>query len=288
MEAWFEKNVLEPNFPFRLFINEGYLSVPHHWHDEIEIIYMIEGGVKVGVNNNMYNLQEGNILIISSGDIHYFLPEYNKSNRVVIQFNLSIFDNLTSGMEERQKIRPFFHRSKRLSSFWEAAVKYDMEKQIKELIREYSERKEGYKLALKARLYDLVVLLLRKVPMETLTLEEESKQRDILNRLENVFRFVENNYSSDISLEDAAREAGFSIYHFARFFKQNTGITFGQYLSNFRITKAEWMLMNNDYSITETAFKCGFNSVKTFNRVFKELKNYSPSEYRKKQNMRIS
>jgi AraC-like DNA-binding protein/quercetin dioxygenase-like cupin family protein len=288
MEAWFEKNVLEPDFPFRLFINEGYTSVPHHWHDEIEIIYMVEGGVRVGVNNNIYNLLEGDIFIIGSGDIHYFLPEYNKSSRVVIQFNLSIFDNIASGIEERQRLRPLFHRSKRLSSFWGKEVKDDVEKQIKELIREYNEKKEGYKLALKARLYDLVVLLLRKVPIETLTFEEDSKQRDVLRRLENVFEFVENNYISDITLEDAAKEAGFSVYHFSRFFKQNAGMTFGQYLNNFRITKAEWFLINDDDNITEIAFKSGFNSVKTFNRVFKEIKKCSPTEYRKKQNMRIN
>lgn len=289
MEAWFEKSVLEPDFPFRLLINDGWGATPHHWHDEIEIIYMMEGDVKVGVNNNLYELKEGEILLISSGDIHYFLPEYNKSYRAVVQFNLSIFDNLTSGMTERKEIRPLFDRSKRISRFWDSNVKIDMENQIKEIIKEYENKEEGYKLALKARLYDLVVLLIRRVPMETLTVEEETRQREILSRLENVFQYVENNYSSDISLDEAANAAGFSIYHFSRFFKENTGVNFSQYLNSFRITKAEWLLMNNNEdNITEISFKCGFNSVKTFNRVFKQVKGYSPSQYRKKQNMRIT
>lgn len=281
MEAWFEKCVLEPDFPFRLFPNEGSFGVAHHWHDEIEIIYMVEGSVRVGVNNKMYDVMEGDILLISSGDIHCFMPESSHSNRVVIQFNLSIFDNFTSIVKERKEIRPLFDRSKRLSRYWDKDVKADMEKQIKSLIREYDDKKEGYKLALKARLYDLVVLLIRKVPMETRTYEEESKQRDTLSRLENVFQYVENNYYSGISLEQAACEAGFSTYHFTRFFKQNTGITFSQYLSNFRITKAEWLLMNDDCNITEVAYKSGFNSIKTFNRVFKSHKGQTPSEYRK-------
>lgn len=281
MEAWFEKNLLEPNFPFRLFMDEGKFPVPHHWHDEIEIIYMKEGSVKVGINNNIYNIKEGDILLISSADIHYFLPEGNNGKRTVIQFNLSIFDSFFSVMSERKEIRPLFADSKRLSTEWNTSVKLEMESQIKGIIEEYNDKAEGYKLALKARLYDLAVLLLRKVPMESRSLEEETKQREALSRLENVFQFVENNHTTDISLEDASKEAGFSVYHFTRFFKQNTGITFGQYLSNFRITKAEWFLMNNQYTITEISNKCGFNSVKTFNRVFKELKGYSPSQYRK-------
>lgn len=288
MEAWLEKNILDPDFPFRLFINEGSYPASHHWHDEIEIIYMIEGGVKVGVNNKTYNLKEGDILLISSGDIHYFLPEYNHSNRVVIQFNLSIFDNFFSVINERKEIRPLFDRSKRLSSDWHIIVKEEMEKQINGIIDEYNCKRPGYKLALKARLYDLIVLLIRKVPIENITSEEENKHREVLNRLENVFQYVENNYSLEISLTDAAKQAGFSVYHFTRFFKQNTGITFIRYLNTFRITKAEWLLLNNDLSITEIAYKCGFNSVKTFNRVFKELKSFSPTEYIKKQKMRIN
>ncbi len=286
MEAWLEKNLLEPNFPFRLFFDEGKYPVSHHWHDEIEIIYMIQGRVKVGVNNKTYDLEAGDILLISSGDIHYFLLECTTANRIVIQFNLAIFDNFASIMSERKEIRPIFDCSKRLSTEWSQDVKIEMENQIMGIAKEYNQKEEGYKLALKARLYDLVVLLLRKVPMESLSLEEESRHRETLSRLETIFGFVEDNYLADITLEQMAKVAGFSVYHFARFFKGNTGITFGQYLSNFRITKAEWLLMENEHSITEISYRCGFNSIKTFNRVFKQLKGYSPSEY-KKQNMRI-
>lgn len=131
MEAWFEKNVLEPDFPFRLFINEGSCPVAHHWHNEIEIIYMIEGSVKVGVNDKMYNLMKGDILLINSGDIHCFMPEYNQSNRIVIQFNLSIFDNIDSAISDKKEIRLLFDRSKRLSRYWDSDVKAEMEEQIR-------------------------------------------------------------------------------------------------------------------------------------------------------------
>jgi AraC-like DNA-binding protein len=261
--------------------------VSHHWHDEIEIIYMTNGSVKVGVNDKTYDIQAGDILLISSGDIHCFLPDCSAGRRIVIQFNLAIFDSAVSIVSERKEIRPLFDCSKRLSTEWKTEVKKEMESQIRGIVEEYNKKDEGYKLALKARLYDLVVLILRKVPMERLSSEEENRHREALGRLENVFRFVEENYLTDITLEEAAKVAGFSVFHFSRFFKNNTGITFCQYLSSFRITKAEWLLMNHEDSITEIAYKCGFNSIKTFNRVFKQLKGYSPSEY-KKQNMRIS
>lgn len=286
MEAWLEKNLLEANFPFRLLLDEGRFPVPHHWHDEIEIIYMTEGRVKVGVNDKMYDISQGDILLISSGDVHCFLPQGCDGKRIVIQFKLSIFHSLSSMVDEGKEIRPFFDCSKRLSREWSTQVKKNMEVQIRSIFKEYNEKQEGYKLALKARLYDLVVLLLRKVPMEMRSVQEESRQRETLNRLESLFTYVEENYALDIPLEKAAQIAGFSVYHFSRFFKANTGITFSQYLSNFRITRAEWLLMNNDYTITDVALQCGFNSIKTFDRVFRNIKGHSPSQY-KKQNMRI-
>ena len=140
MEAWLEKNLLEPNFPFRLFMDEGKIPVSHHWHDEIEIIYMIGGNVKVGVNNKMYDIQAGDILLISSGDIHCFLPDLSMGTRIVIQFNLAIFDNFASIMSERKEIRPLFDCSKRLSTEWSTEVKLEMENQIKGIVEEYDKK----------------------------------------------------------------------------------------------------------------------------------------------------
>lgn len=281
-----EKNVLEKNFPFKLFFDDGLCGCSPHWHDEVEIIYIVKGSVKVGVNNNTYLLNTEDVLLIGGGDIHYFLP-VKGSNRVVIQFKMSIFKNFSSDEEESKALRPVFDNSNRISSKWPKDAKTEIGKQIQGLIDEYTDRYDGYKLALKARLYDLVVMLIRKVPIDKSLNEEETLQKENLRRLENTFTYVEKNYQSEIKLENAASAAGFSIYHFARFFKQNMGMTFVQYLNNFKITKAEWLLMNEETTITDIAFRSGFNSVKTFNRVFKQISGNSPTEY-KKQNMRIT
>jgi AraC-like DNA-binding protein len=92
---------------------------------------------------------------------------------------------------------------------------------------------------------------------------------------------VEHNYTREITLAEIAGAANFSIYHFARFFKEATGMTFIQYLNNYRISKAIRYLCSTTDPITEIAFQAGFDSIKTFNRVFKQLKGCSPTEYKK-------
>lgn len=276
-----EKNVMHNNFPIKLFFDNGSMGCHPHWHEEIEIIYITEGNVKIGVNNEVYMLNAGDILLIGSGDIHYFLP-VNSGNRLVIQFSLSMFDSVTSPISEKESIKPVFDNSCRISSKWEKELKESVELQIKQLLKEHTEKKEGYILSIKARLYDIVILLIRGVPKESRNIEDETRYGENLKRLDNLFRYVDDNYQNEISLNNAARIAGFSPYHFTRFFKKYTGITYIQYLNNYKITKAEWFLLNEDNSITDIALKSGFSSIKTFNRVFKKINGYSPTIYRKK------
>jgi AraC-like DNA-binding protein len=279
MQASYEKTVLEPDFPFRLFLNEGYTSTPHHFHEDIEIIYLVEGRVKVGISNDIYNLNLGDILFIGSGAVHCFFEERELSTRAVIQFRMSIYDTFLYGDEDTKTIRPAFNKSMHLTPGTE--IHKLMEKQIKELIKEHSEAKEGYKLFLKGRLYDLAGILLRYLPKGEYSKELDNNQMEKLKRLSKVFQYVEENYENSIDLDEISKVAGFSKYHFSRYFKENAGVTFLEYLNNFRITKAEWFLYYDKGSISEVAYKSGFNSVKTFNRVFKSLKGCAPMEYRK-------
>lgn len=285
MEGSFEKTVLEPDFPFRLFLNDGYTSTPHHWHEDIEIIYLVNGSVKVGIGNDLYNLKVRDILIIGPGEVHFFLKEMKTSNRAVIQFRMSIFDAFLSGSKDIRTIKPMFTHSRYLTLG--TKIHRLMEKQIQQLINENTETKDGYKLIMKARLYDLAGILIRHMPKGENSVEAEcsakaeSHHMEKLRKLDKVFQYVEKYFQSNISLQEISKVAAFSQYYFTRFFKENTGVTFVSYLNNFRITKAEWNLMEEKDSITEVSYKSGFNSVKTFNRVFKNFKGCAPMKYRK-------
>ena len=100
-------------------------------------------------------------------------------------------------------------------------------------------------------------------------------------RLNAVFEYIENHLSEDLSLELAADIANFSKFHFARIFKEFTNLSFNHYLQQKRVKKAEALLLNPNYSIAEAALDAGFKSISTFNRVFREIKHYTPSEYKK-------
>lgn len=84
-----------------------------------------------------------------------------------------------------------------------------------------------------------------------------------------------------LTLQDVAEYSGYSKYHFARAFKSYAGISFYDFLQRQRLLMCEKMLGDVSLPITEVAFRCGFGSIASFNRVFKQYKQMTPSEYRR-------
>lgn len=280
MRAMHQKNLLESDFPFSLGVNNN-LEFPPHWHDEIELVYMINGNMQVGFNNEVYLLGPRDILMIGRGNVHHFISQSQPNQSVIIQFGLSFFDSFSSVMHGGQFVKPLLKFSEKRDTSMKDLSHNAMEKQILYMIEEYNEEKDGYKMALKARLYDLMVILVRQIPMQSFSSREENRQISRLKRLDKVLDYIELNYDKGIALGDVASVANYSPYHFTRFFKDLTGMTFNEYLNSVRLRKAEGYLSDIDTPITEIAYKSGFNSIQTFNRVFKKAKGCSPSEYRK-------
>jgi AraC-like DNA-binding protein len=109
------------------------------------------------------------------------------------------------------------------------------------------------------------------------------KQKEYIQKFNALMTYIDTHYTENLDLETVAKSVGFSKYHFSRLFKQYTNFTFGDYLCYRRIKAAEELLANADLSITEVAIQAGFPSISTFNRLFKQHKSCTPSEYRSKE-----
>ena len=94
--------------------------------------------------------------------------------------------------------------------------------------------------------------------------------------------YVASHQSDPIKLEEMARALNVSRFHFCRSFKQTTGLTFMEYLSRVRIEKAKLLLHNHNLRISEIAYEVGFQTITHFNRIFRKLVGYSPTEFRSK------
>jgi len=99
-------------------------------------------------------------------------------------------------------------------------------------------------------------------------------------KIDKICNYLEQNYLSEISNDNLAKKMYMSRSTLQRFFKKSTGMTITHYVNDLRIGHSAHMLTNTEKSITQIIFESGFNTVSNFNRIFRKIKNCTPSEFR--------
>ena len=110
---------------------------------------------------------------------------------------------------------------------------------------------------------------------------DDEKIDEYSEKFGTVLKYIDNNYMYDITLEQLADVAGYSKYHFSRIFKQYNAMSYLQYINARRTKAAELLLLDPSVPNTEVAMRSGFKSLTTFNRIFKEIKHCTPTDFKK-------
>ncbi|SHH45812.1 AraC family transcriptional regulator [Clostridium grantii] len=279
IEGLRETGILNKTLPFNVIVNKNKdFSYPAHWHNELEIIYAYEEGMKLTVNNYEYILNEKDIVIIPGGNVHKIEAHYTEGKKVYIQLNTSILDNLG----EIEAIKPFIYQTKVYTTH-QPFIRAQLEEHIDKIVKSFMEKELAYNLYLTARICDIFVILLQNIAgkLEDIGAKNTYKKVIGLEKLNEAFKYIEKNYQNNISLSDVSKAVGFSETYFSKIFKSIYGKNFHIFLNEFRLKEFERIFMSNTVTITEAAFSSGFNSITTFNRTFKSIKGCTPSEFMK-------
>lgn len=272
---------------FRTLLNDGLTVVYPHFHKEIEIIYAVHGSVRIGVNNERVDLLEGEMIFFASGESHYFLASPD-SERLVYQFDLQLFDEAIL-RENEKTLMQLFETGEPHSRNWPETLTGKTRELLLALYTYDQDRPTGANYLIMAKLYQMIGNFYKELPKRALLTENHDfstiQYKDTLERLNQVFEYIETSYQETITIEDIAKVVGFSPYYFTRFFKKNTGQTFGKFLSEYRVNQAKFILANENIPMAEVAEKAGFSSVKTFHHVFKDAVGQSPLQYQKTFNL---
>ena len=220
MSLYLEIPEWDNSLPFRAFENQGEIVVPPHWHKEIEMIYVTKGLVNIGYDNQLFQVQEGEIFMFGSGESHYFLASPG-STRIVYQFDLAVFQHQFVDQSDYKEVVALFEKAENLSRFWGKKVEQKMRVIVETLFEEVQTKNIGYDYAILNLLHQLLVLYFRDIPQKTSTLTEgnfveSTLQKQTLERLNDVFIYIENHFQEVITLEDVAKYVGFSPYYFSR------------------------------------------------------------------------
>lgn len=257
--------------------NTNYIA---HWHKDIELVYVCEGSLRVGINSECKVLSAGDIAICSSGSIHYFDNQGKSCRIILILFNPDFIDLSGASPVNNMLIHPFIDRNK-IKSVVSVPDLADKFKNIFETcLWELENKHPQYPLMVKSKLMEFCSLIFRY--FSDINAEANLSNKKLINiqKLQSVVDFLNLNYMKDLSLEDAAEYSGFSPYYFSRIFNSMLGMSFKTYLNHIRVENAKKFLQNKEMSVTDIALECGFESIRNFNRVFKALTGCTPSEGR--------
>lgn len=277
--AFNEKPEIDQSVGMQVYLHEGGVWVQGHWHEALEVVYAISGIVSLEVNNQIIHLNKGESLVIKPGEVHGFIAS-PKSVRLVVQFTLdalskSIYRKM-SIVEVEEKIVPIDLRShvwpKKLSRKF-----HHLLFEIQEAFGEHDALRDVRLLNLASEC--MMIFLNDALPKNEKLQKRKASQR--LNKLKDIYDYIENNYQKNLTLDKIASHVGYNKHYLTRFFKSMTGHSVIGFLTDYRLNQAKWLLITSDDGMDEIAFKAGFQSTKRFHHVFKETMNISPLQYRK-------
>ena len=270
---------LTQNDCFTVFSREKTeFNFPLHNHEDMEINLILNAaGAQRIVGDHIGELDDCELVCVGSNLAHGWFTHHCKSKHikeVTIQFHKDLFDERFLSRNELVNIRNMFENSKRGLMFQKAAIE-SIAPRILAL-----EHKNGFDsiLELLSIIHDMS--LYRDVRL----LSDLSFTVDQFNsnsrRIENVFKYMNTNFSKQITLGDVAAIAHMTKTSFSRFIKQRTGFSFVESRDEIRLGHVSKMLIDTSNSVAEIAFKCGFNNMANFNRLFKSKKGLTPKEFR--------
>jgi len=267
-----ERKQLEYSFPF-LHWNSEDINFPPHWHDCFEVIYLRRGRVYASVDGSIHEANGGDLILINSGAIHGFFDQSPGTSIRGFQFDITFFDEGFIALRDT-----IFGNPVLTQKGMPEALCLRLQNLLEEIAGEYRRREIGWHLAIKSRMCEFMLTLLR----ERSAIAVDAKPQTVLPGTKRILSFVFQNFDNEeLRLEDAAEALKLNKFYFTRLFKRRTGQSFHAYLTRTRVDFAKQYLIESKMSITDAAFSAGFGSLQTFNRVFKTYTGMTPRDYRR-------
>ncbi|RCX16033.1 AraC-like DNA-binding protein [Anaerobacterium chartisolvens] len=277
--VYHENREYKSGFPIHatVFKNINFLA---HWHSEIEIALVCEGNLTMSINCETKVLEKGDIAICTGGDIHYYDKKNTDSTVLIIVFRPELIDKIVKLPSGLHFSYPFIDKST-ISGLGLSVNDIDeMKACINYIYREIQRQDTHYQILVASRLIELIGLFLRHLPQQPIERDNYDTAGGSIRLIQKAIKFIEHNYLYSISLQDVSNHLGISPAYFSKIFNKITGQNFKAYLNTIRIEKVNNLLKSSPDPIIDIAYGCGFNSIRTFNRVYKSIKGYSPSDIR--------
>lgn len=268
----FEKDLL-----LRIYRNCEAEDYPRHWHTDIELIMPLKEGYTVMIDSREFVLAEGDILLIPPGVIHSLKAPEN-GERYIMQVSCGLANQMHGFYEELRHFYPCLHVRAVTARLEETCAEF--QQLLHTMYDEYIHRAPFFNYMIAARCTHLLVELARNRKAFS-THESDRRYAKSVDGFLRVCDYIHNHCHEKLDVEMLSNVAGYSKSHFVRMFKEFADVSCVDYIQQQRVALAKQLLMDPENSITDIVARSGFGSVASFNRVFKQLTDATPTQFRK-------
>lgn len=228
-----------------------------HWHMEHELIACREGSAQVMLDDTMFNITQQQCIFCHSGRVHYISASPD-SLLLVCLFNEKMYDPITSPFALEN---PVFED------------RYGILPKLSEIRHELQNQPIFFECRTEAMIGEILVDVFRGEPLR----KAQWQFSDVITRYKQLLNYIDLEYEH-ITYQNAVQFMNMSDAYFSRYFKRQAGMTFSQYLNVVRIEKAVQLLDSAPtMKITDVMLRCGFNTIRSFNRVFRAVTGFTPT-----------
>jgi AraC-like DNA-binding protein len=242
---------------------------PVHIHHENEIIYALEGGFEIKVNNRVYRVDKGQVAIINSMVMHEVRSLGGDENFLVIEVGPALLREnfaLIKGLDFEIKI-------------YDKKTTPDIIECLDSILKRQKDESPAmtlWTMGYLLQLYSMFYTALCEDNIKAARSDSPKSTRSI----EGILKYVYEHYDEEIKIEDIATQSGYCKSGFCKAFKSSTGFTFHNYLNLCRVRNAEHLLVETNRSLDDIAELVGMKEAKVLCREFKKRFGITPRSYR--------
>ena len=273
-----------PDYPVSVYEvteQDGRTLFDCHWHDEMELMLITEGRIRIQLDMAEYELTPGQAVFVGSGVLHGAFPvDRSRCSLYAVVFHPDFLAGRNRDALQQQYLEPIVYRHLLLPSVIRGDTPQEktLIERLHSLIQANLDKRGAYELITKSDLLMIFALLLSEGQASLAPSRSEAQH---VERLKQVLSYIHYHYQEPIRLKDLAEVLGMSEEHFCRFFKKTMKKSPVSYMNEYRMQQAKILLTDTDSKILDIALQVGFDNLSYFITVFKHHCGLTPSQYRK-------
>jgi len=250
---------------------------PLHWHNCLEIIFVLKGTIFVQMESETYELREREIEIVNADEPHR-IYSYDSDNKVLtFKIDLDFFEKYYNDVKNI-----YFYTNSSEEGVQEKEKYQVLRKYLSILACEAIQKSDDYDEEIEEEMVKLLFHLLNN--FHYLIYDEEGLRENEVQfqRYHRIAKFIYNNYMNKISLKDIAKREFLSSYYLSHEIKNMAGTNFMDFLNSTRVHESVKLLLDTEKTISEISEEVGFSHTRYYNKYFKMYYKVTPLQFRKK------